>query len=405
MRAEQICDTRKAEYLSDRGYLKLTLLPNESRNPSKEPSSNLDVNALIERAKKGLADGKPREAVANLRAASALAPMREDLRGMLVAALKMKGGAGSEGPGPTMVRPRAASRPPLLEPARMTPLEKPEIEEIRTEMPERRPKGESSPMSRADRPERARPPSQGEAPRPQTAPIRSRSAFQVETRREGVPLGIFGIVGVVALVLALAGVGWIAYSGKNPFGEKKESKEAAKPAEAMGKQDQALLDQAQDYLRQNLFAQALEKAQLVKDGPEKEQLLAKVYGQQGDAHSRDNKYEDARTDYEEALKHDAKNETLAYDLGWTYYMLGRKKQGGDRQASKDLFDQAERYFKVAEGINPSNPKTLDGLARVEIARGDSPAAGQYYRKIVQNNPESEEAKSARKTMESMGLKL
>lgn len=341
----------------------------------------MDIDELVDHAHDALERGADAEAIPYLRAAVGRAPLRQDLRLLLVEALE---GGSDDVAGPQPV-PRVRRRR-LFD-------DEPEPQE-------------------ADTGEFELEEIQGDA-EPETSPAVTyrRRGSSVAGRRDGrytsrarkgpgSPLLITFIAGVTMSAAAAALI-WFYLS---PGADRREIEEQQDSAAFAEQQDRMLIEMAGQYEDQGQFAMAMEKLLLLTEGPGKEKLLAEAYSRQGDYFTRNQRYNQARAVYEKAIEHAPQNSRYAFDLGWTYYMLGKQQQMRDREAARDHFALAKQHFEFALGLDPSNMRTLDGLARIEIARGNAPAAGEYYRKIIALDSNSSEANTARRKLTEMGLK-
>ncbi len=417
----------------------MTLSPRDASNSSSATGS-LNADQLVGRAEAAINSGRTDEGIQYLRQAMQKAPMRHDLRDMLFTALELRGGA------PRQVKMRTPPRQPLFD-DHEAPAPPPKIEALRSDEPrrderrrdERRQEQHSHDRAsshrqrdRRDEPPRAqsrstresyreeerearrdrRPsPSQAEPSSESSrlrAPSRGRSRSDPTISTLGLALFTFVFLSVV-----LGGAGWFYLVANKKMEEtvtpdsKGGSTGASGSADStVARQDRALQDQAREYLNQGLYSMAVEKLNQLSESPEKHTKLAEVYSSQGDECTRERKYEEARRAYEKALENEPKSDKYLYDLGWTCYLIGREMQAaGDATPSKESLTKAEQHFKNALAINPNHLKSLDGLAMVESARNNPPGAGEYLRRIIQINPDTPEAESAKRKLLSMGLKL
>lgn len=345
--------------------------------------TRLDIPTLVSLSHKAMAEEDPASAVTYLRTAVRRAPLRQDLRLLLYQAIEQSvgsaeheaaqealGGSGRGASGKGGVSGESGGKNGELWSRAVVEGE-----------------DEESPLALATRP--AGPPARG---------MRA-GAGRHHTSPGSRPLGL--IIGSIALTIAAVGLGLSFLMG--PAETPKEA--AAEQAEAIiAEQDAALLQMAREYEDQNLFDEAIEKLILLNDGPQKQTLLSKAYARRGDRFTRAGRYNSAERSYQTALSYQPDDAGLSYDLGVTYYTLGRQRQVSDRQAASEYFARADRQLEETGKLDPENSKILDARARVEIARGNSAAAAEYLRRIVKLDPESKDAKKAVRTMKQMGFK-
>lgn len=358
----------------------LTTLDNQKRDLAR-----LDIPTLIERAREALDEGGGDDAVTYLRTAVRRAPLRQDLRELLVRAMEQRSmQAAPAAPRPIPRSPRA---PLFDDPSDDGEGPEAQIEEIAGGLAEPTP----VPRPGLQRSERA--------PGVRRAPVHTPR----RRRRELSTAVILAVVGGLLMVGVAVGGIWAVIDGKS-HPKSGQAADTSEKKEGLGQDEQKLIDAAADYERQNLFVLAIEKLNLLPDGTDKKKLLAETYARQGEAFSRTKKYNEAREAFDKALENDPKSPTAAFNLGYTYYMLGRQQQPVDREASRGKLDQAEKYLKTALDLEPAKIETLNYLALIEIARANQPAAGNYLRRIIEIDPTNPAAKKARERLAEMGLK-
>ncbi|GEM_PF-5256079 len=347
------------------------------RPPTRRAVELAGVDELIDRGQAALEAGRFEEAVDLLRAASRRAPLRTDVRDLLAAAIECSVEAGGRRAGP---RPIPRINPtPLFPTAEAEPTAPPPIAPVALEPPP----GPTSP-----------------APPRRRAPVKSR--YQ-ERHRRG-PLSAFFWGGLVALTL-VALFGGAAVWLYLEQGADAAARPQATTTAAAEEVERLIVEKARAYAERNEFTLEIEQLGLLTEGPTKRRLLAEAHARHGDFYTRNKRYNEARDAYEHAVHHDPDNPRYAFDLGWTYYTLARRPQTHADPADVRLnLDQAERHFRGALEVDPARLGALEGLALVEIARGNSPAAYQYLSRIIELAPDSREAKSALSRIEQMGLR-
>jgi tetratricopeptide (TPR) repeat protein len=101
------------------------------------------------------------------------------------------------------------------------------------------------------------------------------------------------------------------------------------------------------------------------------------------------RYQDAITWYQEALRLDPRNVNASTDLGVSYYYLNQP-------------DRALKQFELSLAIDPRHTKTLlnQGIVRA-FGKQDLTGATASWQKVVELAPESPEGQAARRALDSM----
>lgn len=346
---------------------------------SRRNLARLDVPSLIEGAEEALEQGEHEQAIRYLRTAVRKAPLRTDLREMLITAIE----SASESR-----RLRSESAP--------KPLPRPSREPLFEEDWPRREADSMAGIEQIDLDEEE----QGEA-RPRTSTRRIRSSYGDRHRRGPVSATVLALSVAAFMITGVgAAVVWMIYEP----GGGKEKALLRDRMQVRAQLDSVLLEKSRNYERQNQFAMALDQLEQMSEAPEKNRLIAEFHGRHGDSATRHKRYNEAREAYQSALERDPLNARYAFDLGATLYMLGRLQQEHDRAAALAKLTEAERFLKQALKIDPANPRVLYKLADVEIARSNTPAAADYLRRLNRDFPDSKEGRAALRDLESMGLK-
>jgi len=355
----------------------------------------------VNHAEQALADGNPEQAVKYIKAALRLAPLRQDLKGLLSEALEAQATRRSES-GP-IKRVRTSNRPPLFQDPESRSSSPAEIEEIRTAPPDY--EAEEEPQV-VRRPAPARPAETYRNSAAPSAPARSRTMPpRRPAQRRSSPAAAWLLGVSFGLLVAFAGAAGIWFFVIRSHSRVEGGQAGVKPGRNSNRQDMELMNQAQTYIDQRQYSLARERLEKIGDESLRHRQLAKTFALEGSSYLNDQNFEMARRSYEQALDADPTNEQYAREMGGECYVLGRKKQGeGDAPKSKELFARAEQAYKATLTVNPNSLVSLEGLGKLEAARGNPPAAGEYFRKIIQVDPNSEKAASARKQLRDMGLK-
>lgn len=381
--------------------------------PANDPQkglARLDVPALIHYAEQAMRDGAPGEAAKYLRTAVRKAPLRQDLREMLSAATEaeIERAKRAQQMAP-QVLPRSNRRPLIEDDPRQHPDEEPAaIQEIRMDPPVERDE-ELELTRRMPRVPAGAPPQAQTKARRAPASRETQEAFRSryqERHRRGPMSATIVAMGVTALLItgAASAVVWYYYERASATAASSASASPSTTSGLRPDRDRELMQKARDYENQNQFALAMEQLQMLSESPEKKKQIAEAYARQGDYFTFHNRYNEARNAYQLALENDPASSLYAHDLGSTLYLLGRHQQSIDPNAAMAKYEEAEKHLQRALELNPSYPQAIYRLGKLYAARGDSPSAAQYYRRLIQQFGDSKEAKEARADLEQMGLK-
>ena len=162
----------------------------------------------------------------------------------------------------------------------------------------------------------------------------------------------------------------------------------------------------QDQRRYAEAIQALQKA--LENNPTDEKQfeikLAELFFEQGEDFYKKDEYLKAIESYKKAVEYNPDSEEYYYGLGWAYYIQGRKNQNR-RKPYHTYFDNAlDAFLKVLER-ETDNLRAKNAMARVYIARNETPRAAEMYRQIIRDSPDSREAEKAKRALKSMGFRL
>jgi tetratricopeptide (TPR) repeat protein len=318
------------------------------------PLDRLDTATLVQRAQTYIDAGHADEAMPFIRAALRRAPLRRDLRRLLVLAIE----AGAD-----------VGRADL----KAGGLEDWERQYAKLE-------GEP-PMGRPRHPSFGRPRPHAASPRLVFATI------------------ALGLAGVGTLI-----GGWSFLRDRHPGAPAATPRAGADPAEA-DDPDHWLILEAQEYEAANRLDLAIEKVAQVGDAGRREPLLARLYTKQGAALEKAGRHASARTAYGQALERDGANLEALRALGNLLYDMGRRRQQDSREAAMELYAEAEKHLVRARGLAEQDTGILLLLARIEFARGDDAAAAENLRKIVAFAPDGADATRAREILAQRNLRL
>jgi hypothetical protein len=321
----------------------------------------LDIATLVHRAQVYLDSGHPNAALPFIRTAVRKAPLRHDLRRLLVQAIE--GGA-------DMSEPRV--RPDTGEDWQRQYA--PGDPEASVEIPE------------------------------------LRHTFMRQRDHPGSPRLVFFTIALVIGGVAALTAAWSILRDRppraaDPLTGAAVAADGSPSASAEDDPDQWILLEIQEYESAGKFAEGLERAGAIADAALRRPVLVRLYSKQAAAFEKSGRLQSAKTAYEQAIAHDAANLELIRRLGSVLYELGRHRQPQDRAASMEFYTQAQDVLDRALVISPRDTASLLLLARIEIARDDDAGAADKLRKIVQLDPRGADADKAREILAQRNLRL
>jgi len=134
-----------------------------------------------------------------------------------------------------------------------------------------------------------------------------------------------------------------------------------------------------------------------------ESKMAELYFNEAEVYYKKDEYTKAVASYEQAVQHNPDSTEYHYGLGWANYILGRRNQNR-KQRAMTYYEKAMDSFKKILEKNSENLQAKNALAQVYAARNEVDKAAEMYRQIIRQDPESNEAERARRSLKSMGLK-
>jgi len=261
-------------------------------------------------------------------------------------------------------------------------------------------------------------PPEPEPPRPRrTAPSRP-----IPTRRQAAPKSswILWLVGVLILLGVLAGLAVAGYflliRPPDTVGDEEETiasrEDSGTPARENGtvppavrENRERLYQLAHRYAQEENYRQAIEtmEALIEKDPPEADayrQELAKWYFAVAMTQYDLREYAAATEDFQHATKLHGTSTEYHFWLGQTYYLKGRNESGSQK---KQALNAARESLEEAIRIDPENLKAYDILAKTQIALGSKIQGVECFQEIIRRAPpESFEARRARENLRNMG---
>lgn len=333
--------------------------PNATPSPSPEILERLDIPTLVHRAQVYLDTGHPNAAMPFIRTAVRRAPLRRDLRRLLVMAVE----AGAD-PGEADLGSRAG--------------------------------GVSGPAGA---------PGGGGEGAPE---VPARPTFTRPRSHSASPKLVFFTIAIVIAGVAALIAGWAVVRG-DPVsldgapGARPEA--AVATGSASEDPNEWILLEIQEYESAGQWAPAIERAEAITDDGLRGETLAKLYRRQAEAEEKAGRLESAKTAYENAIAYDADHLGMLKSLGRVLYELGRHRQPRGRAEAMEFYAQADQWLERARVISPDDTGTLLLMARIEIARDDDTGAAEHLRQIVSLEPGGRDAERAREILAQRNLRL
>jgi tetratricopeptide (TPR) repeat protein len=225
--------------------------------------------------------------------------------------------------------------------------------------------------------------------------VRKRGRIRIRT---GIWLFIFGFLCISAIAFFL----FYSEDIKRFMFEMTQGRIGIDPVE---REINTLYSKAEIYLNQRNYDDAiasLEKALSLKPEDPKpiEDRLSQVFGERGDYYYANNNYQEAAESYEKAIELNSNIVDYHYNLGWSYYMIGRNKRESGR-AYTNYYRRAIPPFKKAIEIDSGHVRSYNALARIYIKLNNQTEAIKMLQQIIRVAPDSREAKLAKKDLQSM----
>jgi tetratricopeptide (TPR) repeat protein len=319
------------------------------------PLDRLDTATLVQRAQAYIDSGHPNEAMTFIRAALRRAPLRRDLRRLLVVAIEAGADVGQAD-------------------LKAGGLEDWQRQYAGTE-------GE---------PEGGRP---------------LRHSFGRSRPHAASPKLVFATIAfVLAGVAAMIG-GWSFLRERGPGLPAGAGPMAGADPAGADDPDHWLILEAQEYESAKRLDLAIEKVEQVGDASRRDPLLARLYAARGSELEKAGRHGPARAAYEKALERDGSDVTVLRALGSLLHDMGRRRQQDNRDAALDLYAQASNICCRRGTLAEQDTGILLLLARIEFARGDDAAAAENLRKIVAFAPDGADATRAREILAQRNLRL
>jgi tetratricopeptide (TPR) repeat protein len=211
--------------------------------------------------------------------------------------------------------------------------------------------------------------------------------------------------GVLVLML-----GWAILRGSGPGFPRAGSNPAAMGGAEMAVAESEdpnawILLEIQEYESAKKYAEGIERADDITDPSLRGATLARLFAAQAAAFEKAGRLASAQTAYENAIAYDADNTRLLKSLSGVLYERGRHQQPTDRAAALRHYEAADQWLRRSLVVAPSDTGALLLLARIEIARDDDAGAAELLRQVVSLDPESSDAERARQILTQRNLRL
>jgi tetratricopeptide (TPR) repeat protein len=347
-------------------------------------SSVMDADSLVQQATDLARRGHLDEARDLLRKAAGMAPLRADIREML---LDINDHAGSaprtRKSAPNAQPPTPASRPPTASPfARM---------------------GGSS--------QQAPPPPLSEnrishRPGEFYVPPRGASSFSWVLLWIGVAVLLVGIAFGAVYVFKMLPVpgskpGDIIPGTTMPV-------KSATPKDPLEAKRLELKTEVKALMQENKYDDALKTLdQLVAETkpPKMEEydaLRFESHIESGKAKRQRKEYKSALSDFDAAVKLNPNDSGALFYLGYMHYQVGLMQN--DKKTSKASYQEAEKYLNKAIAADPKNFKAYESLGHTYFKDGKDIEGVEKFKKIIELSPDSPEAKTAQDILKTRGVR-
>ena len=350
----------------------------------------MDVDSLVQQATDLARRGHFDEARDALRKAASMAPLRSDIREMLLDINDYANASGA----PSVPVPPRSSAPSVRLPSSNTP----------------------PPRSAAPASPFARMATDGSAPQQPARPSSKRGSKRgsglgefYAPHRSGSSSWIFLWIGVAVLLVALAVGAGVFFKNFPVPGSKPQSAPAKTPVPKDPAESQRLelTTEVDKLMSEGKYEDALKTLdQLMATNPPKPEayndLRFKARFELGKAKWQRKEYKSALGDFEEAVQLNPKDSDALFYAGYMHYQVG---QAQNKKESKSSYLDAEKFLNRAIAENPQNFKAYDSLARTYSKEGKTVEASEKYKKIIElAPPNSPESQNAQRQLKSMGVR-
>lgn len=341
---------------------------------SKTALARLDLSVLVERSRTALDEGDPNLALNYIRAAVRRAPLRDDLRALMLEAIEQGGETHAPGAGTSLGASRARSASKDDSDEDDTPLSLEDVDDEQLDEADDW-EGTAIQWKTGHRARESRSPS-------------SIAIMLAMTLIFGAVFG--GLLWRDRVQTKAAEVAAIIEAREAERRERERARTIEEDAHALETQDQ--------------YDLAIAKLEELSEGPNKEKLLASAYAGQGDRHVSLQEYSGAVKAYDNAQYYAPLNYKYKAKLGRAYYLLGRRAMNRDPAGADQHFSEALFYLDDVLGAEPENVMVLYAKARIELARNNVPEMANYLRRVIEIDPDSPEGRKAKGIMEQRRLR-
>lgn len=352
-----------------------------TESTSKTALARLDLSVLIDRARAALDEGNPDLALIYIRVAVRRAPLRDDLRAMMLEAIEMGGQTHAPAAGTSLgaSRARRASGEDWDEDDESLSLEDADDADDR-ELEESDDWDGST--------------------------IQWKTGHRARESRS--PSSIVIMLAMTLIFGAVFGALWWRDKVQTEAAKIAAIAEAREAERQERERAQTIEEDAHALEKQDQYDLAIAKLEELSDGPNKYKLLANAYAAQGDRHVSLQEYRSAAEAYErakdKAFYGGLESHEFKAKLGRAYYLLGRRAMNRDPAGADQNFSDALFYLDDVLGAEPENVMVLYTKARIELARNNVPEMAKYLRRVIEIDPDSPEGRKAKGIMEQRRLK-
>lgn len=344
--------------------------------PAIRDSTSEDLDALERRGREAMAAGQLQVAMVCFQRALRAAPLREDLRALLMSTLDDR----------AMQSPSAPDFLPDRDPRRV---ERDIDEALRREAEERRHAALSG----------------------KPAPRANESRWLPAPAVKALVLfrdGLFRWIWRAAMVVVVAAIGFAAWPIGSEFVRDLLIPASEREARELLVQSAAALKDEKPERAREMLERAIDLAPL-EVATEKlvAKNLAATYHALGNELYRADKPEEAAELFEKAVKLDGKSAELQGDLGMAAMFAANQSfspSRGNSSLDKYWLARALEAFEAALDVEPDNAKWLWRAAECHVKMGNGPLARPLWQRVleVETDPSSSYAKEARKALLSSG---
>ena len=350
-------------------------------NPKHGDLHRLDLDQLIEHADSAFDHHDYERAVLLCREASRRAPLRQDLRLMLGAALDgMSAATPAEGSTTGLHGVKTPGSPHHAGHDRSGPI-----------LP-------SDQLRAGQHPGGGRTGSELSGSEPLETLGKAQQLFRRGHERRSVSAVVLGVIaGLLIVIIVMLGIRRTIHSSK-------EEEIASTDGQISSSRLELIKEDALQYRSKGVYAWAIEIYGKIPDGYEKNRLIAETYMEQGDRTLRLDPpdYRSTLRSYRNAVEADDPSPEYGNALGAVYLSMARDPVHDEAPRLKYMELAREAFLTVLE-IDPSNTEALVQASRVARDLDDRVLQIDMYRALIQRAPGTMEARMAKRNLRSMGF--